>query len=55
MPLDVTAMLQFLECGKGNRVRNRSTNITLRRSHLYQPDLPPRVDQASEYAAENEI
>jgi len=34
---------------------NRSTNITLRRSHQCQPDLLPRVEQASEYDAENEM
>jgi hypothetical protein len=36
MPLDVTAMLQLLECGKGNNKKNWSTSITLRRSRLCQ-------------------
>ena len=58
MPLNVSAMLQLLECGKGNNKKNRSTGapvLPFDARACAGLKLAPSVDQASDYAAKNEI
>jgi hypothetical protein len=49
-------MLQLLECGKGNNKKNSSTRIRVFDARACAGlKLAPSVDQASDYAAKNEI